>query len=107
MLISFTLQAPDANSLLIEMTFEETYLFREEGKVSNYIIKKILVGGMTRYQIGDQDFSDMSNLLNFYRTHYLDTATLVRPVSATRMVVKSLTGPYFVLFWLQSLDKIV
>lgn len=53
---------------------------KEEGKVSNYIIKKILVGGMTRYQIGDQDFSDMSNLLNFYRTHYLDTATLVRPV---------------------------
>lgn len=82
-------------------------MFREEGKVSNYIIKKISVGGMTRYQIGDQDFSDMSNLLNFYRTHYLDTATLVRPVSATRMVIRSLTGSYIVLFSFQSLEIII
>ena len=45
---------------------------------------------MTRYQIGDQDFSDMANLLNFYRTHYLDTTTLVRPVRNINKLLQEL-----------------
>ena len=43
-------------------------------------------GEQTRYRIGDQMFSDLPALLNFYKVHYLDTTPLIRP--ATKRVEK-------------------
>ena len=54
---------------------------REDNKVSHYIINKIQVGNMIQFRIGDQEFGDLPALLNFYKTHYLDTTSLIRPVS--------------------------
>ena len=34
---------------------------------------------MFRYRIGDQMFTDLPSLLNFYKLHYLDTTPLIRP----------------------------
>lgn len=57
------------------------FLFREENKISHYIINKITnPAGITRFRIGDQEFSDIPSLLNFYKTHYLDTTSLIKPV---------------------------
>ena len=53
--------------------------FREDSKVSHYIINKIQQGEQTRYRIGDQMFTDLPALLNFYKVHYLDTTPLIRP----------------------------
>ncbi|GBP31087.1 Adapter molecule Crk [Eumeta japonica] len=54
---------------------------REDGRVSHYIINRIVsADGTTRYRIGDQLFADMPALLAFYRLHYLDTTPLVRPL---------------------------
>merc|ERR1712154_27432 len=36
-------------------------------------------GEQTRYRIGDQMFTDLPALLNFYKVHYLDTTPLIRP----------------------------
>jgi proto-oncogene C-crk len=52
---------------------------REDNKVSHYIINKIQQGEQTRYRIGDQMFTDLPALLNFYKVHYLDTTPLIRP----------------------------
>ena len=52
---------------------------REDNKVSHYIINKIQQGDQTRYRIGDQMFTDLPALLNFYKVHYLDTTPLIRP----------------------------
>ena len=52
---------------------------REDNKVSHYIINKIQQGEHTRYRIGDQMFTDLPALLNFYKVHYLDTTPLIRP----------------------------
>ena len=52
---------------------------REDSKVSHYIINKIQQGDQTRYKIGDQMFTDLPALLNFYKVHYLDTTPLIRP----------------------------
>ena len=52
---------------------------REDNKVSHYIINKIQQGDQTRYKIGDQMFTDLPALLNFYKVHYLDTTPLIRP----------------------------
>lgn len=54
-------------------------IFREDSKVSHYIINKIQQGDQTRYRIGDQMFPDLPGLLSFYRLHYLDTTPLIRP----------------------------
>ncbi len=43
-------------------------------------------GEQTRYRIGDQMFTDLPALLNFYKVHYLDTTPLIRP--ATKRVEK-------------------
>ena len=56
-------------------------LSREENKISHYIINRIHVGNGTRFRIGDQEFSDIASLLSFYKTHYLDTTSLIKPVS--------------------------
>ncbi|XP_015115257.1 adapter molecule Crk [Diachasma alloeum] len=52
---------------------------REDSKVSHYIINKMQQGDHIRYRIGDQTFSDIPNLLAFYKIHYLDTTPLIRP----------------------------
>ncbi|XP_053618702.1 adapter molecule Crk [Plodia interpunctella] len=54
---------------------------RENDRVSHYIINPVVSPeGATRYRIGNQLFSDMPALLSFYRSHYLDTTPLVRPL---------------------------
>lgn len=53
--------------------------FREDTKVSHYIINKIQQGEQIVYRIGDQSFSDLPELLAFYKLHYLDTTPLRRP----------------------------
>ncbi|XP_071749089.1 adapter molecule Crk isoform X4 [Lepeophtheirus salmonis] len=52
---------------------------KEDSKVSHYIINKIQQGDQMRYRIGDQMFTDLPALLNFYKVHYLDTTPLIRP----------------------------
>ena len=52
---------------------------REDSKVSHYIINKIQKGEQTLFRIGDQDFTDIPQLLAFYKLHYLDTTPLIRP----------------------------
>lgn len=52
---------------------------KEDSKNSHYIINRIQTGGVTRFRIGEQEFSSLPALLNFYKTHYLDTTSLIRP----------------------------
>nr|XP_006112401.1 adapter molecule crk [Pelodiscus sinensis] len=37
-----------------------------------------------RFRIGDQEFDSLPSLLEFYKIHYLDTTTLIEPVSKSR-----------------------
>lgn len=60
--------------------------FREDSKVSHYIINKIQQSDQIVYRIGDQSFPDLPDLLAFYKLHYLDTTPLRRP--ALRKVEK-------------------
>lgn len=54
--------------------------FREDTKVSHYIINRISGGNQQFvYRIGDQNFQDLPELLGFYKLHYLDTTPLRRP----------------------------
>ena len=54
---------------------------REGSKVSHYIINsKVGDAGSMRFHIGELVFPSLPDLLNFYKTHYLDTTSLVRPV---------------------------
>lgn len=64
---------------------------REDSKVSHYIINKIQQGDQTRYRIGDQMFTDLPSLLNFYKLHYLDTTPLIRPAPKR---VEKVVGKY-------------
>lgn len=61
---------------------------KEDNKVSHYIINRIQVGGMTRFKIGDKEFNDIPSLLNFYKSHYLDTTTLIRPAPREKVLGK-------------------
>lgn len=36
----------------------------------------------SRFRIGDQEFDTLPSLLEFYKIHYLDTTTLIEPVTA-------------------------
>lgn len=38
----------------------------------------------SRLRIGDQEFDSLPALLEFYKIHYLDTTTLIEPVSRSR-----------------------
>ncbi|XP_078508521.1 adapter molecule crk-like [Lissotriton helveticus] len=49
----------------------------ENKKVSHYIINSV----PGRLKIGDQEFDGLPSLLEFYKIHYLDTTTLIEPVS--------------------------
>lgn len=53
--------------------------YREDSKVSHYIINKTHQHDQDSYRIGDQQFSDLPSLLEFYKLHYLDTTPLIRP----------------------------
>lgn len=81
---------------------------REDSKVSHYIINKIQQGDQTRYRIGEDDtehtdhqlqlfilgdqmFTDLPSLLNFYKLHYLDTTPLIRPAPKR---VEKVVGKY-------------
>ncbi|KAK9890205.1 hypothetical protein WA026_010315 [Henosepilachna vigintioctopunctata] len=54
---------------------------KEDSRVSHYIINKIQQHDKITYRIGDQDFSNLPELLAFYKLHYLDTTPLIRPAS--------------------------
>lgn len=56
------------------------FFYREDSKVSHYIINRLQQGDQTRFRIGDQMFPDVPALLSFYKLHYLDTTALIRPV---------------------------
>ena len=53
--------------------------YREVGKVSHYIINFKRNSGV--YKIGDQTFDDLPSIVEFYKKHFLDSTTLVEPVS--------------------------
>eukprot|EP00794_Sanderia_malayensis_P016800 gene16800-18496_t len=53
---------------------------KEVQKVSHYIIN---FNEQSRlYKIGDQTFDDLPSIVEFYKKHFLDTTTLVEPVSS-------------------------
>uniref|UniRef100_A0A3P8SW21 Adapter molecule crk n=1 Tax=Amphiprion percula TaxID=161767 RepID=A0A3P8SW21_AMPPE len=53
----------------------------ENSKVSHYIINSLVP---PRFRIGDQEFEALPALLEFYKIHYLDTTTLIEPVSKAK-----------------------
>lgn len=55
-------------------------LIREGPKVSHYIINISSENTKSIYKIGDKTFSNMKDLLNFYKQRLLDTSPLVRIV---------------------------
>jgi len=61
---------------------------KEENKVAHYIINKIQTGGIVKFRIGDQEFSSLPALLNFYKTHYLDITSLIRPAQRPKYIAK-------------------
>ena len=63
------------------MTRQVAFGFREDTRISHYIINKIQSGGAMRFRIGDHEFPSLPELLQFYQTHYLDSTALVKPVS--------------------------
>ncbi|XP_075872763.1 adapter molecule crk-like [Nelusetta ayraudi] len=63
----------------------------ENSKVSHYIINSISNNRQSgagfappRFRIGDQEFDGLPALLEFYKIHYLDTTTLIEPVSKAK-----------------------
>lgn len=63
---------------------------REENRVAHYIINRIDSGSRQVYRIGDKDFDSMSELLKFYKLHYLDSTALIRPAQHRLGTVKAL-----------------
>jgi len=54
---------------------------REDNRVSHYIINKVQQpDNQVRFRIGDQSFRDVPTLLEHYKTVFLDTTTLKRPI---------------------------
>ncbi|XP_062815799.1 adapter molecule crk [Anolis carolinensis] len=62
----------------------------ESSRVSHYIVNSQAGGGgppglnPSRFRIGDQEFDSLPSLLEFYKIHYLDTTTLIEPVSKAK-----------------------
>ncbi|XP_067165925.1 adapter molecule crk isoform X1 [Apteryx mantelli] len=71
----------------------------ESSRVSHYIVNSLGPTGGRRaggegpgapglnppkFRIGDQEFESLPSLLEFYKIHYLDTTTLIEPVSRSR-----------------------
>lgn len=55
----------------------------EGAKVSHYIISSVVIDGLERFQMGDQIFIDLQEILSFYKKHYLDSTNLIRPAKKT------------------------
>lgn len=55
----------------------------ECSKVSHYIINSVLIDGLERFQMGEQLFIDLQEILCFYKKHYLDSTNLIRPAKKT------------------------
>uniref|UniRef100_A0A3Q3X2L4 Adapter molecule crk n=1 Tax=Mola mola TaxID=94237 RepID=A0A3Q3X2L4_MOLML len=55
----------------------------ENSKVSHYIINR-RSKPPPRFRIGDQEFEALPALLEFYKIHYLDTTTLIEPISKAK-----------------------
>lgn len=63
----------------------------ENSKVSHYIINSVSNNRQSgsglappRFRIGDQEFEALPTLLEFYKIHYLDTTTLIEPISKAK-----------------------
>ncbi|XP_032644172.1 adapter molecule crk isoform X2 [Chelonoidis abingdonii] len=71
----------------------------ESSRVSHYIVNSLGPAGgrrpggegpgapglnPSRFRIGDQEFDSLPSLLEFYKIHYLDTTTLIEPVSKSK-----------------------
>ncbi|XP_009331726.1 PREDICTED: adapter molecule crk [Pygoscelis adeliae] len=52
--------------------------------MTKFNIKLLIWLNPTRFRIGDQEFDSLPSLLEFYKIHYLDTTTLIEPVSRSR-----------------------
>uniref|UniRef100_A0A4W5PL28 V-crk avian sarcoma virus CT10 oncogene homolog n=1 Tax=Hucho hucho TaxID=62062 RepID=A0A4W5PL28_9TELE len=75
----------------------------ENSKVSHYIINSISNNRQSgsglappQFRIGDQEFDALPILLEFYKIHYLDTTTLIEPISKakhTSFVSSAATAP--------------
>lgn len=61
---------------------------REDNKISHYIVNRIQVGNQVMFRIGDHQFPDIPALLNFYKTHYLDTTALTYPAPREKVIAK-------------------
>ncbi|XP_070591648.1 adapter molecule crk [Erythrolamprus reginae] len=69
----------------------------ESSRVSHYIVNSQGGGGAgaappapglspSKFRIGDQEFDSLPALLEFYKIHYLDTTTLIEPVSKSKYI---------------------
>ncbi|XP_077167689.1 adapter molecule crk isoform X1 [Paroedura picta] len=58
----------------------------ESSRVSHYIVNSGGGPGLntSKFRIGDQEFDSLPALLEFYKIHYLDTTTLIEPVSKSK-----------------------
>ncbi|KAK3753864.1 hypothetical protein RRG08_006251 [Elysia crispata] len=62
---------------------------KEDSKVSHYIINRTVgQDGITNFRIGEKEFADIPSLLSFYKTHYLDTTTLIKPAPRAQILCK-------------------
>ena len=64
---------------------DQVLCVREESRVSHYIVKEI---AGNKLRIGQRDFENMTQLLEFYRTHFLESTELKRPAAKPRLVAK-------------------
>ena len=55
------------------------------------LFEALVTMAVLRYRIGDQIFTDLPSLLNFYKLHYLDTTPLIRPAPKR---VEKVVGKY-------------
>ena len=62
--------------LTLTLPFPSLSLPSENTKVSHYIVSR----RGNQFLIGDQSFPDLPAVIEFYRTHYLDTTTLIEIV---------------------------
>ena len=63
-------------TLTLTLPFPSLSLPSENTKVSHYIVSR----RGNQFLIGDQSFPDLPAVIEFYRTHYLDTTTLIEIV---------------------------
>lgn len=71
--------------------------FREDERVSHYIINRVVAADGTKFRIGTFTFPDLPALLGFYRLHFLDKTPLVRPLvysAPTVTVLETVIGKY-------------